>query len=60
MVRTAVPDVSVTLPIVIEPSLNVTVPVGDAPVTVAVKVTGCEDVAGLALDDKVVVDGPTL
>jgi hypothetical protein len=41
VVNVACPDpLSVPLPSVVAPSLNVTVPVGFDPVTVAVKVTG--------------------
>ncbi len=47
----------VPVPIVVPPSLNVTVPVGIPPVaaTVAVRVTACPKVLGLADDERLVV-----
>jgi hypothetical protein len=48
---------SVPVPSVVAPSLNVTVPVGFDPVTVAVKVTACPRVLGFCEDCSVVVVG---
>ena len=50
------PAITELVPSVVTPSLNVTVPVGPAPVIVAVIVTGLPEIPGLAEDDKAVVD----
>src|SRR5258708_4812485 len=56
VVNVATPlPLSVPLPSAVAPSLNVTVPVGLAPVTVAVKVTACPKLLGLADDVSAVV-----
>ncbi len=56
----AVPAERVPAPSVAVPSLKVTVPVGDAPLTVAVKVTACPARDGLRPLVSVVVVGGTL
>ena len=43
------PELTATEPKVVVPSLNVTVPVGLVPVTVAVSTTACPTKAGLGL-----------
>ena len=49
VVKLALPPASVTgVPRLVAPSLNCTVPVGEAPVTVAVKVTAWPDRLGLS------------
>jgi hypothetical protein len=58
VVNVAAPEpFNVPVPIVVAPSLNVTVPVGvpELPVTVAVNVTGEPTAAGFALEVRVVV-----
>ena len=45
------PAITELVPSVVTPSLNVTVPVGPAPVIVAVIVTGLPEIPGLAEDD---------
>ena len=56
VVNDAVPPESVTAdPKLVAPSLNCTVPVGEAPVTVAVKVTAWPDRLGLSDDDRLVL-----
>ena len=52
VVKLAVPPVSGTAdPRLVAPSLNCTVPVGEAPVTVAVKVAAWPDRLGLSDDE---------
>ena len=46
---------SVPVPMTIAPSLNVTVPVGAAPVTVAVKITDCPKALGFSEEVTTVV-----
>ena len=56
VVKLATPPASVTAdPRLEAPSLNCTVPVGEAPVTVAVKVTAWPDRLGLSDETRVVV-----
>ena len=56
VVTLAVPAVSATgAPIGLPPSVNVTVPPGSLPATVAVNVTGCPTTEGLTDDDTLVV-----
>jgi hypothetical protein len=62
VLNVAVPLDKVPVPMVVAPSLNVTVPVAVDGVTVAVKMTGLPYADGLADDETVVVvvDRPTL
>jgi len=55
--KLAVPPLNISVPSVIEPFLNVIVPVGVplAAVTVAVKVTDCPGFEGFSDEDRVVV-----
>ena len=55
MENVAIPALSVPVPSVVAPSLNVTVPVAVLGVTVAVNVTDCPNAEGLVLDATVVV-----
>ena len=57
MVSTALPELSVPLPIIIVPSLKVIAPVGVTPelVTAAINVTDFPKTEGFALDVRVVV-----
>ena len=61
VVKLAAPPASVTgVPRMAAPSLNWTVPVGDAPVTVALKVTAWPGTLGLSEEVTAVVDVLTL
>ena len=55
MENVALPALSVPVPRVVAPSLNVTVPVAVLGVTVAVNVTDCPNVEGLVPDVTAVV-----
>jgi hypothetical protein len=55
VVYVACPPLTVPVPSVVVPSLNVIVPLGLSPVTVAVNVTTCAKPAGLGLATIVVV-----
>jgi hypothetical protein len=61
VVTVAVPPLRVTLPRVVEPSWKVTVPVAEAGLTVAVRVTGCPKVEDIGITERevVVVERPT-
>ena len=59
MVRVAVPEDRATVPSGEPLSVKVTEPVGEVPVTVAVKVTDCPNVEGLALEVSAVVEATT-
>jgi hypothetical protein len=61
VVKGAVAPLRGTVPSVVAPSLNVTVPVGvPEPLTVAVKVTDCPNVLGLREDVSVVFVAPAV
>jgi hypothetical protein len=55
IVTLAVPAASAPAPICAPPSKNLTVPVGESPVTLAVNVTDCPELDGFGDDDSVVV-----
>src|SRR5580704_14898753 len=55
IVKVARPAVSVPVPICVPPSKRLTDPVGENPVTITVKFTGCPKLDGFCDDDSVVV-----
>src|SRR5258708_33347069 len=58
VVKPATPPTTATAPSTVDPSLKVTVPVGLMPATVAVKVTACPPLLGLAEDTSPVAVRP--
>src|SRR3984893_12684252 len=55
IVKVAVPAASVAVPICVPPSNQLTVPVGETPVTITVNFAGCPKLDGFCDDDSVVV-----